>query len=394
MTAVAAVDPGRAERAALVALASLTGIGPATLLALHTEGALGAWDALRAGKGRNVGALAQEADRRSDARLIDKLERSAAAIEPEAVLARHEADGQRVLALGDDDYPARIRGDQAPPAVLFARGDLARLAGPSVAIVGTRNATQLGRVTAAALAVELAERGISVVSGLALGIDAAAHEPLVARSTGGGPIGVVATGLERAYPRRHELLHRQVAARGVLISESPMGSEPSRWRFPARNRIIATIAHAVVVVESRSTGGSMLTASEAVARDRPVLAVPGHPTAAAAAGTLDLICDGAMPVRDVADVLVAMGLGGLPAADPIAAVEPAPRVGDRAARVLQELDANPKTLGELVLAGAGDLESASAALTELEQAGLVVRSGAWFERAGGVLAPTGTGRDR
>lgn len=389
MSATSAPDPGREERAVLVAFASLAGIGPATLLALHREGAPRAWEALLSGRGRRVAALAEESERRKDRGWIAQLARVAAPVEPDAVLARHEADGQVVLALEDPGYPRRLRADQAPPAVVFVRGDLARLDGPSVAIVGTRNATQLGRVTAAALAVELAERGISVVSGLALGIDAAAHEPLVARTTGGGPIGVVATGLERAYPRRHELLHRQVASRGVLLSESPIGSEPSRWRFPARNRIIATLAHAVVVVESRSTGGSMLTASEAVARDRPVLAVPGHPTAAAAAGTLDLICDGAMPLRDVADVLVAMGMGGRAPTDAAPPELPTP-VGERAARLLEELDANPKTLSELVLAGAGDLEKASAALTELEQAGLIVRSGAWFERAGSSIGRPGT----
>ena len=299
-------DLDRERRACLVALSSLPGLGPATLLAVDRSGAVSAWHALRAGRGRRVAALAEADGRRPSADVLDRMTRAASLIEPSAVLARHEADGQRVLCLGDPDYPERLREDDAPPAVVFARGDLARLDGPCVAIVGTRNATQLGRVMAAALAVDLADRGISIVSGLALGIDAAAHEPLVARSAGGGPIGVIATGLDRAYPRRHDLLHKQVAARGLLLSESPMGSSPTRWRFPARNRIIATLAHAVVVVESRSSGGSMLTATEAVARDRPVLAVPGHPTSAASTGTLDLICDGALPVSDVDDVLVAL----------------------------------------------------------------------------------------
>jgi DNA processing protein len=189
-------------------------------------------------------------------------------------------------------------------------------------------------------------------------------------------------------------LQRQVATAGLLLSESPIGSEPNRWRFPARNRIIAALADAVVVVESRSAGGSMLTAAEALARDRPVLAVPGHPTSAASAGTLDLIADGAVPVRDVTDVLVAIGCGGRkPLVD---RVPPArrPEISEVAARLLEDLDANPRTLGELVLTGSLDLDAASAALVELEQAGLVERSGAWFERSRGPAPSAGTRRRR
>jgi DNA processing protein len=209
------------------------------------------------------------------------------------------------------------------------------------------------------------------------------------------PIGVVATGLERAYPRRHQRLHRHIASIGLLVSESPMGSEPTRWRFPARNRIIAGLSDAVVVVESRSAGGSMLTAGEALTRNRPVLAVPGHPSAAASAGTLDLIADGAVPVRDVGDVLVAIGCGGrAPLVDAPTSPIPMPSISEAAARVLGDLDANPRTLGELVLAGGSDLEGVSSALAELEAAGLVVRSGAWFERSGAAGAATGGGRGR
>jgi DNA processing protein len=313
-----------------------------------------------------------------------RLARAATALDPDAFLDRHEAAGQRVAAYGMPGYPERLLEDLAPPAVVFWQGSLAGLDRPTVAIVGTRNATRLGFETASRLAVDLVDRGVSVVSGLALGIDGAAHRAVVERRGGGVPIGVIATGLESTYPRRHQRLHRQVAGAGLLLSESPIGSEPSRWRFPARNRIIAGLSDAVVVVESRSAGGSMLTAAEAVARDRTVLAVPGHPTSAAAAGTLDLISDGAVPVRDVTDVLVAIGLGGQePIAGPDAAVPaPAgPEVSALAGRLLDRLDPNPMTLGELVLSSVAGLEETSTALLELEQAGLVLRSGAWFERA-------------
>ncbi|WP_421120389.1 DNA-processing protein DprA [Aquihabitans daechungensis] len=395
---LASVAPGeRHEKACLVALASLVGIGPATLAACRSGwGAARAWDALRTGRGAQIAPLAEAAAhrRKFEPDALSRMARDAAALDADVLLDRHEAAGQRVLQFGEPDYPDRLLGDLAPPALVFVEGVLDGLSLPTVAIVGTRNATRLGRETAGALAVELVDRGVSVVSGLALGIDGAAHEAIVQRPGGGVPIGVIATGLERAYPRRHHGLHRQVAATGLLLSESPIGSEPSRWRFPARNRIIAALADAVVVVESRSAGGSMLTAGEALARDRPVLAVPGHPTSTASAGTLDLIADGAVPVRDVDDVLVAIGCGGRkPVRAPAPVVGP-PEVSDVAARLLEDLDPKPRTLGELVLAGSVSLDAASAALVELERAGLVTRSGAWFERSSVPAPPPGTGRGR
>ncbi|HWJ97526.1 MAG TPA: DNA-processing protein DprA [Acidimicrobiales bacterium] len=395
----AATPPGSAEArrelACAVALASLEGIGPATVLAcLRGCGTEEAWAAVVAGRATRIPALASALGRRSarEPGVEEHIARHAAAIDPGALLERHERAGQRVAAYGTPGYPERLVGDVAPPAVVFWQGSLGGLDRPTVAIVGTRNATRLGFETASRLAVELVDRGVSVVSGLALGIDGAAHRAVVERRGGGVPIGVVATGLESTYPRRHQRLHRQVAAAGLLLSESPIGSEPSRWRFPARNRIIAGLSDAVVVVESRSAGGSMLTAAEAVARDRTVLAVPGHPTSAAAAGTLDLIADGAVPVRDVTDVLVAIGLGGQkpiagPGAAPLAV--PGAPVSPLAASLLEHLDPNPMTLGELVLTSATGVDEASAALLELERAGLVTRSGAWFERARVVGRPSG-----
>ncbi|MCU1372254.1 MAG: smf [Ilumatobacteraceae bacterium] len=236
----------RHERACLVALSSLAGIGPATVRACARScGAAAAWDALRSGRGRQISAFDGVASRTRDPETWARLTQDAAVLDAEAVLARHEAAGQRVVAFGEAGYPERLVEDHEPPAVLFLAGSDAALARPTVAIVGTRNATRLGRETAGSLAAELTARGVSVVSGLALGIDGAAHQALVGGGGGSGfgaPVGVVATGLERAYPRRHQLLQQQIAASGLLVSESPIGSEPARWRFPARNRIIAGLA--------------------------------------------------------------------------------------------------------------------------------------------------------
>ncbi|WP_426573174.1 DNA-processing protein DprA [Aquihabitans sp. McL0605] len=388
----ARVDAERSERACLVALASVGGIGPATLLAcLTTVGAPEAWAAVRAGASLEIGPLADAARRLDAATGARQLAAAAARLDPESVLARHEAAGQQVVVFGRRGYPARLEGDPSPPAVLFAEGSLEALTGPTVAVVGTRNATRLGCDTASLLAIGLVDAGVSVVSGLALGIDGAAHQAVIEATAGAGddgigrPIGVVASGLDRPYPRRHQLLHRQVTARGAVLTETPIGTAPLPWRFPARNRIIAGISDAVIVVESRSAGGSMLTAAEALARDVPVLAVPGHPTAAASAGALDLIFDGAAPVRDVDDVLVAIGRGG----QKLGRRDPPPSGGAaesvltaEATRVLDDLTANPRTLGELVASRAADLEVVAGALVELEQRGLVARSGPWFERIG------------
>jgi DNA processing protein len=399
VSAIEALAPAdrREERACLVALSSIEGIGPATLLACRAEcGAVEAWRLLQVGRGGDVQALAAAAAwrRKREPEALARFARDAAMLDADAFLARHEAAGQRVLSLDDPAYPSRLREDEAAPAVVFTEGSLGRLDGPTVAIVGTRNATHLGRETAARLATELADRGISVASGLALGIDAAAHEAIAARTGGGAPIGVIATGLERAYPRRHQRLHRQVATAGLLLSESPIGSEPTRWRFPARNRIIAALSDAVVVVESRSAGGSMLTAAEAVGRDLPVLAVPGHPTSPASAGALDLIADGAIPVRDVTDVLVAIGCGGRKPLGERGRAHPLPTVDAAAGRLLGALDAGPRTLGELVVGGGSNLEATSAHLVELEQLGLVARTGAWFERTGRPIGAERAGSNR
>ena len=314
---------------------------------------------------------------------------AAAGIDPVALLERHRALGVEVLVHGHRGYPARLVGDPSPPPLLFVSGDLAGVDGPTVAIVGTRNATRLGCDTAGELATDLARSGVGIVSGLALGIDGAAHAALVGAldragepSRVGRPVAVVAAGLDRRYPRAHASLHRDVVRWGAVVGEVPLGVGPSRWRFPARNRIIAGLADAVVVVESRSAGGSMSTVAEALTRDRPVLAVPGHPTSPAAAGTLDLIYDGATPVRDAHDVLVALELVGVraPASPPVAPLLPVEVDEGWEAAVLAELTGGPRSLGDLVQRLGAPLDDLSEVLLRLELEGELTRSGTWFER--------------
>lgn len=385
---------------ALIALASLSGVGPATVLrCLDDPGPEAAWASVVAGAPGRSPALAAAVARMTPA-AIAHLVRTARSLDPSHELARHLADGRRVLVRGGAGYPERLRDDPSPAALLFAEGDLAAWSGPTVAIVGTRNATRPGRELAAELAADLAAVGVAVVSGLALGIDGAAHEGALragaADRVDGGlrpgvPIGIIASGLDVAYPRRHARLHRSVVEHGLLLSETPLGQRPTAWRFPARNRLIAGLADAVVVVESRSAGGSMLTVSEALARGVPVLAVPGHPSAPAAAGTNDLLFDGAAIVRTARDVLDAIGLDVPAPPGPVDHRSPAASHRTEVQRaVLDAIGLTPAALPEVVARSRRGLEEVAEALAQLEAAGDVVRSSGWYERAG---APPRRGDD-
>ncbi|MBV8462890.1 MAG: DNA-processing protein DprA [Acidimicrobiales bacterium] len=255
-----------------------------------------AWRALGAG----VHPADPERRFRSAARATDVTE----------VYETYRRAGVSVLRRDAVGYPARLLGDAGQPAVLFALGDPSRFDGlPSAALVGTRSATPYGRDVAAELGRELSADGVAVVSGLARGIDGAAHTGVVRRPAGGGPpVAVAGTGLDVVYPPQHAELWRTVAARGAVLSESPLGTHPRRGVFPARNRIIAALADVVVVVECHPQGGSLYTAEAAARRGIPVGAVPGSVRSPASAGCNALLVDGCFPVRDSADVVAAIEL--------------------------------------------------------------------------------------
>lgn len=249
-----------------------------------------------------------------------------------AVLSQASKRGTQLLVAGCPEYPIT---EELPgrPNVLFVEGRRQEvLKAPRVAIVGTRSASVHGLADAWELGAFLGAAGVSVVSGLAIGIDGAAHhgalqaaEALRTRAAPrgdaketddegnaptplAGPIGVVATGLDIVYPRRHRALFERVREHGVLVGEQPFGVQPDRGRFPIRNRIIAALADVVVVVEATLSGGSRITADRALDYGRPVLAMPGSRRNPAAAGCNALIADGAQPLLDPSDVLVALGL--------------------------------------------------------------------------------------
>ncbi len=307
-------------------------------------------------------------------------------------LVRNWASAARALDLGPElrrrgtavvrqehpDYPI---GDEIPdrPAVLLVEGRAPDvLARPRVAIVGTRSASVHGLADARDLGAFLARCGITVVSGLAIGIDGAAH--LGALEAGGGVVGVVATGLDVVYPRRHVVLFERVRSAGVLLSESGFGARANRFRFPIRNRIIAAIADVVVVVEATRRGGARITADYGLEYGRPVLVVPGSRRNPSAEGCNALLADGAQPLLDPDDVLVALGMTpgsrrGWGAPPP----RPAPR-GD-GARVLEACGGEAASVDQLVSRAALTPEAVTIALRDLERQGWVEhRRGWWWPR--------------
>lgn len=237
----------------------------------------------------------------------------------QAELRAGRAFGAKLLLWGAPDYPQALMPLSDAPPVLWARGNLDLLHRPMVAMVGARNASSLGLRMARRLAEGLGQGGQVVVSGLARGIDTAAHEAALDTGT----VAVMAGGVDVTYPEENAELARQIAAKGCLLSEQPMGLVPQTRHFPARNRIISGLSRAVVVVEAAARSGSLITARDAADQGREVLAVPGHPFDARAAGCNNLIRDGATLVRHAADVAEALGLVAPDQADLPAPVLPA-----------------------------------------------------------------------
>ena len=295
---------------------------------------------------------------------------------PDEVWSHCVESGVDVVVVGDPGYPAALIDDPRRPPALFVRGDLGVLDARRVGIVGTRNATQRGRETAARFGFELAAEGVVVVSGLAKGIDGAAHRGALAVD-GARPVAVVGTGPDRPYPAQHGELWERIATRGAVISEWPPGTGPDAFRFPLRNRILAALVEVLVVVESRERGGSLITAREAAERGVDVFAVPGSVHSRAAAGTNRLLCDGAVPATETADVLIALGLdrrrSGRRRHDP----RPQPGVPDR--MLIDACRHEPRTLEALTLLAGTSLVDTAMAVARLEHAGWLRETAGWFE---------------
>jgi DNA processing protein len=233
----------------------------------------------------------------------DRLRRSRRE-DAEAELEALEQLGARLIALGEPAYPNRLAEIADPPPVLTVRGELDLLHLPSVAMVGARNASGNGRMLAGSLARELAAAGLVVVSGLARGIDTAAHEGALAS---GATVAVIASGIDVPYPPENAELMERIAATGAIVSERPPGSVPQARHFPKRNRLIAGLSLGVVVVEAAPQSGSLITARLAAEQGREVMAVPGSPLDPRHRGTNQLLRDGAVLVETADDIRTALG---------------------------------------------------------------------------------------
>ena len=267
-----------------------------------------------------------------------------------------------------DAYPAALRDLHDPPHVLYAT-DLSRVlegAGPAAAVIGSRRPSEYGRSIAHDLGRGLGAAGVTVVSGLALGIDAIAHAGCL--DGGGRTVAVLACGVDVPYPRTNRALYERIVRSGAVVSELPPGARPQRHLFPARNRIMAALGHLTVVVEAAERSGTLITAEFAADIGRQIAAVPGRVTSAAAAGTNALIRDGAALVtgpQDVLDLLYGVGARSVPAPDP--PLDDIDRALLEAVARGEGLDAMSAALG----LGAGPLR---AGLARLERRGLVRRA--------------------
>ncbi|MDQ2827267.1 MAG: DNA-protecting protein DprA, partial [Actinomycetota bacterium] len=295
---------------------------------------------------------------------------------------RYARVGVAVALPGGHGFPPELACDPDPPAILFSRGRPSALDGRRVAIVGARRCSRYGREVAYELGRDLAEAGVRVVSGLALGVDGAAHAGALSVDRA-PPVAVVGSGLDVVYPAAHGGLWRQVGRSGLLLSEAPLGARPEPWRFPARNRIIAALAEVVVVVESSEKGGSRHTVEAAEARDRQVMAVPGSVRSAVSAYPNSLLADGCAPARDALDVLVALGLSSAGTLSAASHAERRPEPGLEAAGVLEAMGWEPATFDDLCARTERGPGQVSVALAGLQSSGWVAERAGWWERIGG-----------
>lgn len=279
-------------------------------------------------------------------------------------------DGHHLVTWNDPDYPPLLREISDPPVAFYVAGDRALLARAQIAVVGARHPTPGGRENARAFAQALARAGLVVTSGLALGIDGAAHQGALA--AGGATVAVTGTGLDRVYPPAHRELAHAIARAGALVSEFPLGTPPRAENFPVRNRLISGLALGVLVVEAAARSGSLITARCALEQGREVFAVPGSIHSPLARGCHALIRDGAKLVETAEDVLEELGpLARYAQQAGAAAPAPAPALSQAAAAFLAHLGYDPVSVDMLVERSGLTADAVSSMLLQLELQGHV-----------------------
>lgn len=302
--------------------------------------------------------------------------RPAAVERIEAEIAGVRKAGAHYLFHDGPDYPALLAALESPPPILTVRGDVGLLSRPSVAVVGARNASAAAVKLSRDFATALSARGYAVISGLARGIDAAAHRgALAGMAEGGGTVGVIASGIDISYPPENAELQEQVAADGLLIAEMPPGTEPLARHFPHRNRIIAGLATGTLVVEAAPKSGSLITARLAAEAGREVMAIPGSPLDSRSHGCNQLIRDGAILVQSPEDVIeLLLGFEGQPRSSFREGQHPwTPEIEDNPADIAGLLTLAPIGVDELIRQSGASAGAVQMALLEMELAGRLQR---------------------
>jgi DNA processing protein len=352
-----------------VAFRNVHGIGPVRFERLLTE-----FESMREAWHADARVLTRTLDRRT----LEHLVASRRSIDPEAEFALLHRDRIDVVTLRHAHYPDLLREIPAPPPVIFARGEFRLSDRRAVAVVGTRRATPYGRDMARGIATDLARAGVTIVSGLALGIDGVAHQ--AALEAGGRTLAVLGSGVRMIYPYRHRELAARISGQGAVLSDFHPDTPPDASNFPARNRLISGLSLGVVVVEAPQRSGALITVDFAADQGRDVFAVPGTVFAASSAGCNRILRDGARLVRSADDILEDLRLGEapkqLPMDSPAALDEPA-------RRVLAVLTAEPRHIDEISAITVMPVASLASTLMTLELQGFVRNVGAqYYARSG------------
>ncbi|MBX3050403.1 MAG: DNA-processing protein DprA [Caldilineaceae bacterium] len=346
------------EKAFWIAFNQVPGIGPARLAALiDVCGSVeAAWKA----------PIQRLKEAGLDRRSLESLLSTRRVLDLDAVWKRVEASGARVYTWADDDYPENLRQVPLSPPVVYVQGEIGEEDRLAVALVGTRQASAYGREVARGLARELAHNGVTVVSGLALGIDATAHEAALA--AGGRTIAVLGSGVDQIYPAQNRKMGLALTQQGALVSEYPLGTRPEASNFPPRNRIISGLSLAVVVIEAGQRSGALITAKFAVEQGRDVFAVPGSILQPSSAGCNALIQDGALPLLSINDLLEQLHLEQVAVQQEARQSIPA---DPTERKILAYLSMEPVHLDEIVRESAMPAAQVSSLLAMMELKGLV-----------------------
>jgi len=341
---------------------SVNGIGPARLRALLDFFG----DIERAWRGSFDDLREAGLDRRSLTNLVEARQH----LDLDQLLRRLEQSGAHVLTWDDDDYPASLRTVYDPPPVLFVKGAITTEDAWSVAIVGTRNPTAYGREVARQLAADLVRNRVTVVSGLARGVDAQAHR--AALDGGGRTLAVLGCGVDVIYPYEHRRMAQEITEAGALISDYPLGTLPEAGNFPPRNRIISGLSLGVVVVEAGVTSGALITAQFATEQGREVFAVPGSILQRNSEGANRLIRDGARPVLSVEDILQELNLKQVAQQAEARTLFPA---DETEALLVSHLSSEPRHIDDVAHVTGLPMATVASTLTLMELKGLVRQVG-------------------